>query len=168
MGALLNRRRVMGGNKEVVDTRIIATFIVTNDSATTKILYSTSGITSVEIDGVVQTVATNYQLYVGSHEVKIGLSNNTVTPQYMFNGCSTLHDVVLPSTIQTLSNGTFQSLSAFYNITCYATTPPVFSGVPFRYTTIRGAIYVPFESVDVYKSASGWSTNASKIQAIPT
>lgn len=158
----------MGGKNEVVGTRIIATFIVTNDSATTKILYSTSGITSVEIDGVVQTVATNYQLSVGSHEVKIGLSNNTVTPQYMFNGCTTLHDVVLPSTIQTLSNGTFQALSAFYNITCYATTPPAFSNSPFRYTSIRGVIYVPAESVDSYKSASGWSTWASRIQAIPT
>ena len=167
MGALL-RRRYMGGNKEVVDTRIIATFIVTNDSATTKILYSTSGITSVEIDGAVQTVATNYQLSVGSHEVKIGLSNNTVTPQYMFNGCTTLHDVVLPSTIQTLGSGTFQNLSAFYDITCYAVTPPVFDGSIFRYTTIRGDIYVPAESVDTYKAASGWSTYARKIQAIPT
>ena len=29
-------------------------------------------------------------------------------------------------------------------------------------------IYVPSESVDAYKAASGWSDFASKIQAIPT
>jgi hypothetical protein len=35
------------------------------------------------------------------------------------------------------------------------------------YNTNNCPIYVPSASVNAYKSASGWSTYASRIQAIP-
>ena len=42
------------------------------------------------------------------------------------------------------------------------TTPPTISGSWFRYNT-GGKVYVPDNSVETYKAASGWSTYASKI-----
>lgn len=47
------------------------------------------------------------------------------------------------------------------NIVCRATTPPT-----GNVNDTPKAIYVPLSSVDAYKSATGWSTNASKIFAI--
>ena len=59
------------------------------------------------------------------------------------------------------------------SITMYSTTPPSCKSTAFTYynggyvpmTSIK--IYVPSQSVNAYKAASGWSTYASKIQAIP-
>lgn len=51
-----------------------------------------------------------------------------------------------------------------------ATTPPTIQtgqySASFKFTN-NAVIYVPAESVDTYKAASGWSTYADRIQAIP-
>ena len=52
---------------------------------------------------------------------------------------------------------------ALLSLTIQALTPPTLSNtLP---TTV--AIYVPASAIDTYKAASGWSTYASQIQAIP-
>ena len=52
------------------------------------------------------------------------------------------------------------------SVTVNATTPPTLGESALDYTN-NCPIYVPAASVDVYKAASGWSTYASRIQAIP-
>lgn len=61
------------------------------------------------------------------------------------------------------------------SITMYSTTPPPCQSTAFTYyngssyvpmTSIK--IYVPSQSVNAYKAASGWSRYSTKIQAIPT
>jgi len=47
-----------------------------------------------------------------------------------------------------------------------STTPPESGGYEFDNTN-NCPIYVPSESVETYKAASGWSSYASRIQAIP-
>ena len=54
--------------------------------------------------------------------------------------------------------------SGIGSITCNATTPPSLGSNPFDDT--HGYIFVPSASVETYKSASGWSTYASRIRAI--
>jgi hypothetical protein len=61
----------------------------------------------------------------------------------------------------------FAYLSPSKTITCYATTPPTYGTSSFNNTYVT-KIYVPSESVETYKAASGWSTHASKIEAIPS
>ena len=80
-----------------------------------------------------------------------------------FRSCSSLISVDLPSTLTSISNYAFAGSANNITITCRATTPPTMGTVVFQ-NIYR--IYVPSSSVDTYKSASGWSGNASKIFAI--
>ncbi len=60
-----------------------------------------------------------------------------------------------------IGEGAFESCRGITNIRIEATTPPTLgsSAIPSYEITIE----VPNASVDVYKSASGWSSYASKI-----
>ena len=53
------------------------------------------------------------------------------------------------------------------SVTLEATTPPTLGTTVFNGTHADLVIYVPAGSVEAYKSATNWSTYASKIQAIP-
>jgi hypothetical protein len=85
----------------------------------------------------------------------------------------------IPS-LETLSLGedlTFIGASAFEDcqslriVTVEAINPPYYRGIGssqmFDGCSALTAIYVPAEAVNAYKAASGWSTYASIIQAIP-
>lgn len=121
----------------------------------------------------------------------IDLSGTSVTEisQSAFDGCSSLTSVAFPSTLTSILNYSFKSSglhsvdipsgvttigqSAFYgcsmlsSVTVRATTPPTTYANTFNGTHANMVIYVPAESVETYKAASGWSNFASKIQAIP-
>lgn len=53
------------------------------------------------------------------------------------------------------------------SVTIKAVTPPTAGYNIFNNQNTAFVIYVPAQSVEAYKAASGWSTYASKIQAIP-
>ena len=87
----------------------------------------------------------------------------TVLVNYQFENCTSLKTLVLSSYITKLN---FHSLPENLEIlTCRAVTPPTYD-VRVDMPNLQ-AIYVPAESVDTYKAASGWSTYADRIQAIP-
>ncbi|MBR5483492.1 MAG: leucine-rich repeat domain-containing protein, partial [Alistipes sp.] len=80
-----------------------------------------------------------------------------------FNRCSSLVEVTLPSTVTTLESYAFYGCTSVTGFYCKAVTPPsVGTQALYGYISAR-RIYVPTESVDAYKSASGWSTFASTI-----
>jgi hypothetical protein len=106
-----------------------------------------------------------------------------------FNYCSTLPSIIIPDSVESIGASGFTydnrlatvsigsgvasiGRSAFYgcrgltSITVEATTPPSLGADAFDYTNNTFIIYVPAESVNAYKTASGWSTYASRIQAI--
>ena len=91
---------------------------------------------------------------------------NSVTSigDYAFYNCSGLTSVTIPNSVTSIGASAFRNCSGFTSITVNATTPPVLGNYAFQGSTC--AIYVP--NVEAYKSASGWSTYASRIQAIPT
>ena len=88
-----------------------------------------------------------------------------------FGFCDKLTTLILPNSITSLGADRQDSIimdaSNLTNVTILATTPPECHGILISehdgYT-----IYVPSESVNAYKAASGWSAYASRIQAIPT
>ena len=97
----------------------------------------------------------------------------------VFKDCYKLDNVVLPSTVTTIREHVFYGCSALKSLTCLSTTPPTLSvddhgraslfGATDRHSAPSGYyIYVPAEALNAYKTASGWSNYASRIQAIPT
>lgn len=63
---------------------------------------------------------------------------------------------------------TFQACSSLVTFICRATTPPTLNANVFTGTNANLKIYVPAASVSDYKAASGWSSYASIIEAIPS
>ena len=97
-------------------------------------------------------------LTIGSHPTSI--------PSSMFENCTKLTSLDIPSNISSIGSHAFASCTGLTSITVESTTPPTLGSYVFNYTNCP--IYVPSESVDAYKAASGWSSYASMIQAIPT
>ena len=138
-----------------------------SDSSDNGAFMGCTGITSVTI-GAIEPYDSNKRnaAFKGCTGLTTAtVSGGTSTGRATFSGCSSLRTVYLPDTITEISNYSFERDS---NLTLYirAITPPTVLDSAFASATVS-AIYVPAESVDTYKTASGWSTYASVIQAIP-
>ena len=94
--------------------------------------------------------------------------------QYCFKSCQILNDLTLPSTLIEIGENAFDDCTSLRSLTINATTPPTLldlSGV----TTLDNimpinqnlTIYVPSSALNTYRSTTGWSKFASRIQAIP-
>lgn len=94
---------------------------------------------------------------------------NTVTTigNYAFQSCRSLTSVTIPSSVTIINDSAFNDCRGLNSITCLPTTPPTLRYNVFDQTN-NCPIYVPAESVAAYKAASGWSTYADRIQAIPS
>ena len=203
------------------ETRIVATFNVTDTSNPTNIvgydersgIYFTSPFSEIEIDGVIQNEVIGYYQFdtTGEHIVKYTSYDNTLIPEKTFFkcnnlttisipngvtsigsnafyecnklssvslpntlveidysgfiGCTSLLSVTIPESVTTMPSS-FQGCTGLTSITCLPITPPTIDTLTFSGSDCP--IYVPAESVSAYQSASGWSTYASRIQAIPT
>lgn len=82
-----------------------------------------------------------------------------------FGSCSSLSSVTIPSSVTRIDSNAFAYCRSLQSITVEATTPPALGSNAFNNTN-NCPIYVPCQSVDTYKAASGWSTYASRIQPI--
>ena len=85
-------------------------------------------------------------------------------PNELFKG-SGLEDFTIPSSITTIGDAVFSGCTSLQSLKVLPTTPPTIGSNVFASTNI-GQIFVPSESVNAYKSASGWSDYADKIFAI--
>ena len=82
-----------------------------------------------------------------------------------FHVCDGLTSVTIPNSVTSIGEWTFGGCSSLTSVTIYAATPPTLGSYVF-FNTNNCPIYVPATSVNAYKSASGWSEYASRIQAI--
>ena len=90
----------------------------------------------------------------------------TVVIDSIFNRCTNLHHVTLPSTITEIQNGAFWGVSALQTFLIKAEIPPALGTGVFAGISMYAKIYVPDNSVNAYKTALGWSEQASKIKPI--
>lgn len=112
---------------------------IINDRA----FYGCTALTSVDLSGTSLTTVNQGAFYT---------SKNYTT-------------IDLPSTVTSIGKDAFRS-QKYLTLTVRATTPPSLGNSAIESTV--SAIYVPAASVETYKTTSGWSTYASKIQAIPS
>ena len=91
----------------------------------------------------------------------------TVLSRAAFSRCSSLANITIPSTISEIVVGAFSNCDKLSSITILSETPPTLGSNAFYDIASNAVIYVPSGSVDAYKTATNWSTYASKIQAIP-
>lgn len=78
-----------------------------------------------------------------------------------FQQNTTLEVIVLPETLNLLDGAYhFYGCSSLNTIICKAVTTPTLGGLKINTSTI---IYVPDASVEAYKTASGWSSYASRV-----
>ena len=83
-----------------------------------------------------------------------------------FDQCSKLKAITIPSAVTSIGHYALRRCTSLKTITSLPTTPPTWGSQSFDGTN-PDVVYVPSASVAAYKSASGWSAYASKIQAIP-
>ena len=115
-------------------------------------------------DGVTSIGSGAFQDCTSLSSVRIG-SGVTSIGSTAFAGCSGLTKIEIPNTITSIDGGAFQGCTSLSSVTVEATTPPTLESNAFEYTN-NCPIYVPSGSVEVYKTTSGWSAYASRIQAI--
>lgn len=82
--------------------------------------------------------------------------------------CTSLTEITIPKNVTKIDMQAFDGCSGLTRITCLAVTPPKLYGTDVFNDTNNCPIYVPAESVSIYKAASVWSSFSSRIQAIPT
>ena len=143
------------------------TSITIPDSVTT-IGYATfagcSSLTSVTIPDSVTTIGDSAFSSCRSL-ISITIPDNVTTiGSYAFQGCDSLTSITIPDGLTTIGGDyAFYYCDNLKSVYCKATTPPSLGNYAFSSWAYNLKIYVPNESVEVYKKASGWSTYASKI-----
>ena len=127
---------------------------------------SCSGLTSVTIGtGITSISDSTFSRCYSLESINIP-DNVTSIGQYAFQYCSGLTNVTIGSGVTSIGEYAFENCRGLNSVTVNIATPPALGSSVFRNTN-DCIIYVPAESVEVYKAASGWSTYASRIQAIP-
>ena len=96
---------------------------------------------------------------------------NSVTSieERAFCFCSNLTSVIIPNSVTYIGNYAFAQCSALTTVYCYASTPPsleVFSDDFLDHVCQNATLYVPQNSIDLYRNANGWS-EFRNIEPIP-
>ncbi len=149
-----------------------------------------SGLTSIVIPDSVTSIGYGaFWCCSGLTSCTIG-SGVTSIGESAFYRCSGLTSIVIPDNVTSIGGGAFynsrsltsctigrgvtsigtyafQNCRSLTSVTVLATTPPTLGNNYVFNNTNNCPIYVPAASVETYKSASGWSSYASRIQAIP-
>jgi len=89
--------------------------------------------------------------------------------EYAISYCTLLKTIEIPSGVTSIDNWAFDGCENLRTIINHATTPqPIKSNVFYYYTYRSGTLYVPAESVELYRAAEGWSgfTNIRPIKCL--
>ena len=80
-----------------------------------------------------------------------------------FYSCTSLTSVTIPDSVTEIGYKAFYSCVKLESVYCKPTTPPILGLYVFDSNKSGRKFYVPTESVNVYKSATNWSSYASDI-----
>ena len=94
-------------------------------------------------------------------------SDVTYIRPYCFRSCTNLTSVTIHENVTEIGQAAFYNCTGLTSVTVLATTPPTCGSNAFSNTN-NCPIYVPAASVETYKAATGWTSLASRITAIPS
>ncbi len=104
-----------------VETRLIATFNITDTSSATSIIGSsaTSQFSEIEIDDIVQPSVVNSYTFdtTGEHIVKYTLSDSTNIGSGAFLSCINLTSIIIPNCVTSISNTVFAGCTGLTSVT---------------------------------------------------
>ncbi len=92
-------------------------------------------------------------------------TNLTSIGDWAFNVCSGLTSITIPNSVTSIGANVFNRCAGLTSITSENINPPIMNSFALSPIPLEN-IYVPSESVDVYKAAAGWSEYAEIITAI--
>lgn len=118
-------------------------------------------------DSVVTIGDEAFGKYTVATSLTLGSSLTTIG-EIAFYRWKALTSLVIPVNVASIGAKAFTGCSQLQSVTVRATTPPTMGSNVFESCHSNLVIYVPSGSVSAYQSALGWSTYASRIQAIPT
>jgi len=95
-------------------------------------------------------------------DVRIPNDVTTIGSNAFYN-CHSLTSITIPSGVTTIGNYAFASCYGMKHYYLLPTTPPTIRGTSFSSIQSDCVIHVPAESLEAYKTASNWSTHASKM-----
>lgn len=128
--------------------------------------YNTQNLVNITIPSSVTTIGV--YAFGRSGITNITIPNGVTTLDTCAFNTSKLQTVDIPSTVTTIGSDCFKNSSDLNTVIIRAVTPPTMGSEVFAGNSNNLKIYVPADSVEVYKSASKWSSYASKIQALPS
>lgn len=125
-----------------------------------------NNITTLNIGSGMTSLSSSFPSMIGLTAVTIPNTITTIGLTAFYN-CYSLKTVIIPSGVTRIEAGAFRQCSGLTKVCCLATTPPTMTNNNVFESTNNCPIYVPSQSVSAYKSATNWSTYASRIQTIP-
>ena len=126
--------------------------------------YYCNSLTSVTIGNSVTSIGDN--AFSGCSSLTSITIPDSVTSfgNYAFRDCSSLTSVTIGNSVTSIGEYAFYNCSSLTSVYCKPTTPPAGGSSMFYNNASGRKIYVPRNSVEAYKSASGWSSYANYIE----
>ncbi|MBO5883878.1 MAG: leucine-rich repeat domain-containing protein [Clostridia bacterium] len=98
---------------------------------------------------------------------EVNIPNNvTEIASEAFKFCYALEKVTIGSNVKSMAVQAFSGDTTLKTVVCYAETPPTIQANAFLDVPTDCVIYVPYNSVEAYKTATNWSDRAEYIKPI--
>lgn len=130
----------------------------------TSLCQNCKALTKIVIPSTLATI-NSFMCYGCSNITDVTINSGVnIIANSAFRDCTSLKSIVLPNTLTKIDQYAFNGDSALVDLEIHAVEPPslVWNSLPSNLVNI----YVPDESVEAYKTATTWSSSASKIKGI--
>ena len=122
-----------------------------------------SGLRNVTVPSSVTSWNGNYTFVYCSSLTDATLNNSGNIGQYAFYGCTSLTGVTFGDNITSIGGYPFSDCTKLASMTFNSPTPPTIDSTSFEGVPSTCKFYVPCSAVNTYRTASVWSSYASRI-----